>query len=102
MRCTRVAIYDITSGTFDELVGKAEAGMVPLFQYSDGFVSYGVANVETSALISLSTWETKAQADAASTVAAAWVKENLAGRLALRKSYVGDLAIDAGVLATAK
>lgn len=96
MRSTRVALYDIKSGTFDEILSKAEAGMVPLFQQSDGFVSYGVAKIDTDAFVSLSTWETRAQADAATTKAAEWVKTNVNDQFTLRESYVGDLAIDAG------
>jgi hypothetical protein len=95
MRSTRVALYDITSGTFDEIRNKAEAGMVPLFQQSDGFVSYGVARIDKDAFISLSTWETRAQADAATTKAADWVNANGKDQFTLRESYVGDLAIDA-------
>jgi len=96
MRSTRVALYDIKSGTFDDVVSKAEAGMVPLFQHSDGFVSYGVARIDKDAFMSLSTWETRAQADAATTKAADWVKANGKEQFTLRKSYVGDLTIDAG------
>ena len=96
MRSTRVALYDIKSGTFDEVVSKAEAGIVPLFQHSDGFVSYAVASIDKDAFVSLSTWETRAQADAATTKAAAWVKSNFNDQFTLRESYVGDLAIDAG------
>jgi hypothetical protein len=96
MRSTRVALYDIKSGTFDEVRSKAESGMVPLFQQSDGFVSYGVAEIDKNAFISLSTWETRAQADAATTKAAAWVAANFNDQFVLRETYVGDLAIDAG------
>jgi hypothetical protein len=96
MRSTRVALYDIKSGTFDEVVSKAKAGMVPLFQHSDGFVSYGVARIDKDVFISLSTWETRAQADAATVKAADWVETNGKDRFTLRESYVGDLAIDAG------
>ena len=95
MRSTRVALYDIKSGTFDEIRSKAEAGMVPLFQQSDGFVSYGVARIDKDAFISLSTWETRAQADAATTKAADWMNTNSKDQFTLRESYVGDLAIDA-------
>jgi heme-degrading monooxygenase HmoA len=101
MRSTRVALYDIKSGTFDEIVSKAEAGMVPLFQHSDGFVSYGVAQIDETAFVSLSTWDTRAQADAASTKAAEWVKANSMEQFTLRQAYVGDLAIDATVPASA-
>ena len=96
MRSTRVALYDIKSGTFDEVVSKAEAGIVPLFQHSDGFVSYAVASIDKDAFVSLSTWETRAQADAATAKAADWVKANSRDRFTLRDNYVGDLAIDTG------
>jgi hypothetical protein len=96
MRSTRVALYDIKSGTFDDMLSKAEAGMVPLFKQSDGFVSYGVAKIDKDSFISLSTWETRAQADAATAKAADWVKTNANEQFTLRESYVGDLAIDAG------
>jgi hypothetical protein len=96
MRCTRVALYDIKSGTFDEVVSLAKEGMVPLFRKSDGFVSYGVAQVDRGTFVSLSTWETRAQADAASAKAADWVETNGRDQFTLRDNYVGDLAIDAG------
>jgi hypothetical protein len=64
-------------------------------------VSYGVARVAKDAFISLSTWETRAQADAATTKAADWVKSNSMEQFTLRHSYVGDLAIDAGAPAAA-
>ena len=94
MRCTRVALYDITSDSFDEVIGEAKSGMVPLFSESHGFVSYGVAQIDKTTFLSLSTWETRAQADAATAKAADWVKANGRDRFALRVNYVGDLAID--------
>jgi heme-degrading monooxygenase HmoA len=94
MRCTRVALYDIKTGTFDEVVSQAKSGMVPLFEHSDGFVSYGVAQIDKTAFVSLSTWENRAQADAATAKAADWVKTNSRDRFALRENYVGDLAIN--------
>ena len=92
MRCTRVALYDIKTGTFDEVVSQAKSGMA-LFEHSNGFVSYGIAQIDKTAF-SLSTWETRAQADAATAKAADWVKANSRDRFALRENYVGDLAID--------
>jgi heme-degrading monooxygenase HmoA len=96
MRCTRVALYDIKTGTFDEVLSQAKSGMVPLFKDSDGFVSYGVAQVDKNAFVSISTWETRAQADTAATKAAEWVKANGRDRFSLRINYIGDLAIDTG------
>jgi hypothetical protein len=94
MNCTRIALYDITSGSFDEIAEQAKAGMVPLFEQSPGFVSYGVAQIDKSAFVSLSTWLTHEQADAATAKAANWVKDNGRDHFALRENYTGDLAID--------
>lgn len=96
MRTMRVALYDIKNGTFDEVVSQAKAGMVPLFKESKGFVSYEVAQVDKQAFVSISTWETRAQADDAAVKAADWVKANSRDRFNLRNDYVGDLAIDTG------
>ena len=94
MNSTRIALYDITSGTFDEIADKARAGMVPLFEKSPGFLSYGVAQVHDTMFASVSTWRTHEQAEAANATAADWVKANLADRFTLRELHVGDLAID--------
>ncbi|MFG1626752.1 hypothetical protein [Kribbella sp. NPDC049227] len=96
MRCTRVALYDIKTGTFDDVVSQAKSGMVPLFKDSDGFVSYAVAQVDKNAFVSISTWETRMQADTAAIKAADWVKANSEDRFTLRINYIGDLAIDTG------
>jgi heme-degrading monooxygenase HmoA len=94
MRNTRIALYDITSGTYEEVVSQAKKGLVPVFQSSPGFLSMGVAKVGKAAFISLSKWETREQADTATTKAADWVKANSHGHFTLRENYVGDLAID--------
>jgi heme-degrading monooxygenase HmoA len=94
MNCTRIAFYDITAGSYDEVVDQAKTGMVPLFEHSPGFVSYAVAQIDKTAFVSLSTWHTREQADAATTTAAGWVTANATGHFALRENYIGDLAID--------
>jgi hypothetical protein len=102
MNCTRIAFYDINSGTFDEVVTQAKTGMAPMFQHSPGFVSYGVAKIDKTAFVSLSTWNTREQADAATSKAAGWVKANSQDRFALRENYIGDLAIDIDAAKTAE
>jgi heme-degrading monooxygenase HmoA len=94
MNCTRIALYDITSGSFGEVVEKAKAGMVPLFENSPGFLSYGIAEIGKNAFASVSTWKTRQQADDATGKAAAWVKTNMPDRFVLRENYIGDLAVD--------
>jgi heme-degrading monooxygenase HmoA len=94
MHHTRIALYDIKSGTFDDIVSQARAGLVPLYKSSPGFLNLGVAKIDKAAFVSLSTWETRDQADKATTMAADWVKANGREQYALRENFVGDLAID--------
>jgi heme-degrading monooxygenase HmoA len=94
MNCTRIALYDITSGKFDEVAAEAKAEMAPLFEQSPGFVSYAVAQVDDTKFVSVSTWQMHEQADAATAKAAVWVKDHSRDRFTLRQTYTGDLAID--------
>jgi len=100
MQHLRIATYEITKGTFQEVADSAKTGMLRKFQDQPGFVRYGVADMGDKKCVSISLWETRDQAMAATPVAASWVKENLSDRIALRSDYVGDLAFFQGVPAT--
>lgn len=92
MQHVRVAIYQVKPGTVDEVIRKAQEGMLPTFRSQPGFVAYaGVKTGETS-LISLSFWQSQQQAEAAVQVAASWVKDNIAQAVESVQNHVGDLA----------
>ncbi len=99
-QCVRVASYTITKGTFSEIVDAAKGGMLKTFQDQPGFIRYGLADTGDGTCLSISLWETHAQADASVPVAANWVREHLADRIELRTNQVGDLAFFEGVPAT--
>lgn len=65
-----------------------------MFESSPGFLSLGIAEVDKASFVSLSTWETREQAHAATTKAAEWVQKNSRDDLRLRENFVGDLTID--------
>jgi hypothetical protein len=96
MKHLRVATYEITKGTFQEIAQPAEVGMLRKFQDQPGFISYGVADLGDKKLMSISLWETREQAQSAAPVAATWVKENIADRVMLKDNTVGDLAFFQG------
>jgi hypothetical protein len=100
MQYLRLANYKITKGTFPELVVEAKKGMLETFKVQPGFVRYGIADTGESSCVSISLWETHAQAEAAAPIAATWVREHLADRIELRSNQVGDLAFFEGVPAT--
>jgi hypothetical protein len=97
MQHLRMATYEITKGTFQELADTAKSGMLRKFQDQPGFVSYGLADLGDKKALSISMWETREQAQTATPVAASWVKENIADRVVLKSDSVGDLAFFQGV-----
>jgi hypothetical protein len=100
MQHVRIATYGINKGTFQELADTAKSGMLPKFQAQPGFVRYGLAELGDKTIMSISVWDTRAQAEAAAPVAATWVGENVADRVELKTTAVGDLAFFQGALAT--
>lgn len=100
MQNLRIASYKITRGTFPDIVDAAREGMLMTFRNQPGFLRYGLADTGNSTCLSISLWETRAQAEAASLVAATWVREHLADRIELSSTQVGELAFFEGVPAT--
>lgn len=94
MRHTRIALYDIKSGTYADILDQARTGLLPLLEGSPGFESLGVAEIDPTSFVSVSMWKTREQADAASKKAAAWVKDNSHEHFELRHNYVGGLTLD--------
>jgi hypothetical protein len=100
MQALRIANYKVIKGTFPELAEEAKGGMLDIFKAQPGFIRYGLADTGEGTCVSISLWETHTQAEAATPVAATWVREHLADRVELRSSQVGDLAFYEGVTAT--
>jgi len=97
MQYLRLANYKVTKGTFPEIVDTAKEGMLKTFRAQPGFIRYGLADTGDATCLSISLWETHAQAEAATPVAATWVRDHLADRIELRSNQVGDLAFFEGV-----
>jgi heme-degrading monooxygenase HmoA len=100
MQAVRIANYKVIKGTFPELAEEARDGMLTTFRAQPGFIRYGLADTGEGTCVSISQWETRAQADAATPLAATWVREHLADRVELRSNQSGDLAFFEGVPAT--
>jgi heme-degrading monooxygenase HmoA len=87
----RVAMYDMKSGTAEEATEIARKGVIPLFKGMPGFVRYEVGKLDSGGILSFSIWETAEEAEDAVAAAADWVAANLADRIDLRESHVGDM-----------
>ena len=97
MRYTRISTYEMTNGTFDELTGVVEKGILPTFANLPGFLNFGIADIGDHKVVSIGIWETREAADKSALVAASWVKENISTRVRLLTESVGSLALFHGV-----
>ncbi len=97
MRYTRLSTYDVTKGTFDELTGLAENGILPMFVKEPGFVNFGLVDAGDHKVVSISIWETREEAQKSAGISATWVKANIADRVRLLTTQIGNLALFRGV-----
>ena len=95
----RAVPRDVLQAGDDLFLGTVGGDMLETFKRQPGFIRYGLADTGEGNCVSISLWETHAQADAATTVSATWVREHLADRVELRSNQVGDLAFYEGVRA---
>ncbi len=77
----RMATYSF-SGDAQDLARRAEEGILPVLQSQPGFKAYSVA-IGDGEVLSLSVWDTRADAEAGSEVVASWVAKNMADELDL-------------------
>ena len=100
MRYTRISTYDLTNGTFPELTGIAETGILPTFAKEPGFVNYGLVDAGNHKVVAISIWETREAAQKSAGMAASWVKANIETRVRHLTTQVGELALFGRVPAT--
>jgi heme-degrading monooxygenase HmoA len=88
----RVVMYTFKPGTIDALIKQAEAGLLPIFRKHAGFRSYQVIKTGPDTGISLSTWQSEADAKAAVKLGADWVKANMAKDVISAETKVGTVS----------
>jgi heme-degrading monooxygenase HmoA len=97
MQYTRLSTYDLTKGTFDELTGIVEKGLLPTFAKEPGFVNFGLVDSGDHKVVAISIWQTREQAHKSDTMATTWVKANVADRVRPLTTQVGSLALFHGM-----
>jgi heme-degrading monooxygenase HmoA len=88
------------SGDAHELAKHAESGLLPIFEEQPGFQAYSVASTGNE-IWSLSVWDSAASAEAANSVAAGWVAENMSGEVDIIETKIGELLISTTLGVTA-
>ena len=87
----RMAKYTYT-GDAQELARIAEEGILPIFQGISGFKSYSIA-ANDDVLISFSAWESADDAEEANKTVASWVAENMADKIELIETQIGEIFV---------
>ena len=93
MRYARLSTYDIVKGSFDELTKLTEKGILPMFVREPGFVDHGLLDVGNNKVVAISIWETRDEAQKSAGMAATWVQANIADRVRLVTTQIGNLAL---------
>ena len=90
MSHVRIGIYALTNGTAQEVADLAREGMLNVFRAQPGFKAYGLAQTREGKLVSVSLWDAGEQAQQANELAVSWVAKNLAGKVQLEDTQIGD------------
>jgi len=98
MHYIRIALYTFASGTVDEVIRRAETGLLPTFRSRPGFVAYSVIKTGETSAISLTLWESREQAEAAIQDAASWARQNVAEMIESVQNHVGEVAFTSDTL----
>jgi heme-degrading monooxygenase HmoA len=96
MQFARVVTYEVLElpAAFHELVERVRAGVLPAFQALPGFVSYTLVRAhDRAAVISITVWESRASADAATAIASEWSRNNITDLATIRDEFVGDIIV---------
>jgi heme-degrading monooxygenase HmoA len=94
MRHARIVVYELAPRSADEVIRRAIAGMAPIFERQVGYVSYQLLKANEDTVISYSVWADHASAEAATRVAATWVRQNLDEFFVSSRVYVAQVSYD--------
>ena len=95
MKHVRIAVYQVKPGLpIEEMVRLTRKLTLPVYQQQPGFVAYEAIYIEGDRWISITTWESRQQAEAASERIATFISQTpeLAGLIRTREHmWVGEL-----------
>ncbi|MHB8648279.1 MAG: antibiotic biosynthesis monooxygenase family protein [Thermomicrobiales bacterium] len=98
----RVGIYKVKPGTLDASLEKARAELLPKMREQPGLSRYTVVRTGPDSFVSLSRWETRAQAEQAEKTLSGWVKEHMGPSVVSMQSHIGETTFTLGQTAPDK
>ena len=100
MQHVRIATYEQTAGTFEELsrLLQAPGGLADVFRATPGFIAYTFADLGDGTNCSISVWASAEAAETATAAARTWTAANIAGLGHLVEDRTGRLGFVVGEL----
>ena len=89
----RVGIYKVRPETAEAVMAKGKDELPALMKSSPGFQRYGVLRTAPDEVVSLSSWDSREQADGAAERLTAWVRQNGSDAFVGAQNHVGEIAI---------
>ncbi|MHB8645471.1 MAG: antibiotic biosynthesis monooxygenase [Thermomicrobiales bacterium] len=98
----RVGFYQVKPGTLSASLEKARAELLPRMREQPGLSRYTVITTGPDSFVSLSRWETRAQAEQAEKTLSGWVKEHMGPSVVSMESHIGEATLTHGQTAPDK
>jgi heme-degrading monooxygenase HmoA len=87
----RIGFYTAKPGTLDAVIARARTELVPMMQAEPGFRRYTVVRTGPAAIVSLSGWDSREQAQAAATNLSAWVREAMGESVLSMANHIAEV-----------
>ena len=73
--------YEVDPGSVEEITRGAEEGFIPIIKDASGFLAYYVVDAGDGVVATVSVFETKEGAEESISMAADWIRQNMASLL---------------------
>jgi heme-degrading monooxygenase HmoA len=87
----RIGFYTAKPDTLDAVIDRARGELLPMMQREPGFRRYTVLRTGPAAIVSLSGWDSKEQAEAAATNLSAWVREVMGASVLSMANHIAEV-----------
>ncbi len=89
----RAGFYTFKPGSLDPLLEKSRQELPALMQQQPGFQRYAVVRTSSDAIVSLTAWQDRQQAEAAAQQLAGWVRENFGPNVTSVENKIGEVIL---------
>jgi hypothetical protein len=88
--------YRLNAGSLDDLLHEVDVDFAETIQEAEGFVAYEAIDCGDGMVMTISTFTDRVAAEATTEAAAAWIRDNLAGRYDIERLDVatGEIAVN--------